>query len=235
MNWDNFKSSFHESWHDVIKPFVESEACDEIYAYLKKEGRRGKKIAPLSSATFRCFHETEFDKMRVIIVGMSPYHTFKKGAPVADGLLLSCSVTNSLQPSLDQFYDGIIRELYNDCEIIKDPDLTYLANQGVLLFNSSLTTEMNKAGSHMTIWEPFTRYMFEHVFDGTGIPVVFLGKEAAKFERYVTPFTWKFSISHPASAAYKHTEWDSEGVFTNINKILSDNKKPEINWAKIKL
>ena len=58
MNWDKFKDQFHESWHSKMQPFIESEECDKIYEFLKKESKRGKKIAPLSSAIFRCFKET---------------------------------------------------------------------------------------------------------------------------------------------------------------------------------
>jgi len=53
MIWDNFKDSFHESWHDKMRPFIESEECDKIYAFLKSESGRGKIIAPISSNVFR--------------------------------------------------------------------------------------------------------------------------------------------------------------------------------------
>ena len=58
MKWDNFKEHFHPSWHGKMKPFIESNECDEIYAFLKKESKRGKQIAPLSSQVYRCFKET---------------------------------------------------------------------------------------------------------------------------------------------------------------------------------
>lgn len=35
MIWEKFKDHFHESWHDVMQPFIESEECDKIYAFLK--------------------------------------------------------------------------------------------------------------------------------------------------------------------------------------------------------
>jgi hypothetical protein len=59
---------------------------------------------------------------------------------------------------------------------------------------------------------------------------VFLGKDASVYEKYLPPFSWSFVISHPVSAAYKNTDWDSEGVFTKVNRILIDNKKCPINW-----
>jgi uracil-DNA glycosylase len=232
MNWEKFKDQFHESWHPKMQQFIESEECDKIYEFLKKESKRGKKIAPLSSNVYRAFKETPLDDLKVVLLGMCPYHTIKNNVCVADGLLMGCSVTNSLQPSLDQFYNAIERELYDGLHLKyeKTPDVSYLAKQGVLMLNAALTTEINKAGSHISLWEPFTKWFFEHVIDTAGVPIVFLGKDASKYERYVSPFTWSFTLSHPASAAYKQTDWDSEGVFTKVNKILKDNNNFEISW-----
>lgn len=234
MIWENFKDSFHESWHKKMQPWVESEDCDRVYGFLKKESRRGRRIAPLSSDTFRAFKETSFDDLKVVFMGLSPYHTFRHGVPVTNGLLMDCSNTGRLQPSLMNWYDAIERELYNglNLNLFRDPDLSYLAQQGVLLTNASLTVEMNKPGSHLKIWEGFIQYLLGDVLFGTGVPIVFLGKEAGKYERWVAPFTHKFTVSHPASASYADMEWDSEGVFKKINKILKDSNNYEINWMK---
>lgn len=232
MQFEKFKDLFHESWHDKIRPFIESEECDDIYKFLKSESQRGKRIAPLSVNVYRCFLETSLDDLKLVILGMCPYHTLKNEMPVADGLAMSCSATGYLQPSLDQFYNAIEKEVYNgmclECE--KNPDLSYLAHQGVLLFNAALTTEINKAGSHLELWEPFTKYLFQEILSTTGVPTIFLGKEAAKFERYTGLFAHNFIVSHPASAAYKNTDWDSEGVFTKVNKILKEVNNYEIDW-----
>jgi len=174
MQFEKFKNLFHESWHDKMIPFIESEECDNIYKFLKSESQRGKRIAPLSVNVYRCFLEFEFN--------------------------------------------------------LKHPDLSYLAHQGVLLWNAALTTEINKAGSHLELWEPFTKYVFQEILSTTGVPTIFLGKEAAKFERYTGLFSHNFPISHPASAAYKKTDWSTEGVFTKVNKILKEVNNYEINW-----
>lgn len=228
MNWDEFAPLIHESWHDKLKPFIESEECDKIYSFLKRESGRGRKIAPLSINTWRCFKETPLTDLKLVIMGMAPYHTFKDGKPIADGLLMGCSVTNSLQPSLYQFYDAMKRELGGPVK--KNPDVSYLAHQGVLMYNASLTTEMRKPGSHIKLWAPFTIYLFEHVLDVTGVPIIFLGKDASMYRRYVMPFTWTFTVSHPASAAYNGEDWDSEGIFTNVNTVLKNNNNFVINW-----
>lgn len=234
MNWDKFKDQFHESWHEKIRPFIESKECDKIYEFLKAESRRGKGIAPISSLTFRAFQETSLDELKVIMMGLCPYHTLSQGAPVADGLLMGCSVTGRCQPSLVQFYSGVEKDAYNGLNVnmVMSPDVSYLANQGVLMLNAALTTEINKPGSHLKQWEPFIKFLFTEVVDTSGAPVIFLGKEAARYKRYVAPFTWHFEISHPASAAYGGTTWDTGGTFTRVNKIIEGNNNYFINWLK---
>ena len=236
MEWEKFKDKFHESWHAKMRPFIESNECDAIYEFLKKESKRGKQIAPLSSNVYRAFKETPLDELKVVLMGMCPYHTFKNGEPVADGLLMGCSTTGYPQPSLDKFYDAMEREFYNGLNLKrhKDPDVSYLAKQGVLMLNAALTVEMNKAGSHSAIWESFTVYLLEHVLDTSGVPFIFLGKDAAKYERYIPPFTWSFTVSHPASASYKQTDWETDGVFKKVNEILKQNNNFEISWLNIK-
>jgi len=234
MIWEKFKELFHESWHIKMQPFIESKECDDIYEFLKKESKRGKKIAPLSPNVYRCFRETSLDDLKVVMMGMCPYHTFHEGAPVADGLLMGCSVTGRLQPSLEKFYEGVEDDVYNGLNLhhTKTPDVSYLAKQGVLMVNAALTTEMNKAGSHIKLWEPFTKYLLEEVLSTTGVPYIFLGKDASVYQKYIPPFSWSFVTSHPASASYKQTDWDTEGTFTKVNKILKDNNNFSIDWLK---
>ena len=235
MNWSNFKHQFHPSWHAKMRPFIESEQCDKIYAYLKAESKRGKQVAPLSMHVWRCFLETPLDDLKAVLVGLCPYHTLKNDAPVADGLLMGCSITEKLQPTLEQFYLGIEKEYYNglNFDIIKDPDVSYLAHQGVLMFNAALTTEINKAGSHLDIWEPLVKYLFEEVINHLGIPIVFLGKDAAKYKKYTGIFAHTFELSHPASASYKGSEWDTEGVFSKVDILLEENNGFSVQWVPI--
>ena len=234
MNWEKFKDNFHESWHAKMQPFIESEACDEIYAFLKKEAGRGKKIAPLSSDVWRAFKETPLTDLKVIMIGMCPYHTAKNGVPVADGLLMGCSKTGQLQPSLDKFYDGLKTEFETkEIDFVRNPDVSYLAKQGVLMLNAALTTEINKAGSHIAIWKPLIEHLFEHVFQYEDAPVVFLGKDAARYKKLIGPMKWSFVLSHPASAAYKQSDWDTEGIFTKVNKLIKEHNNYEIDWLDL--
>ena len=235
MIWENFKHQFHPSWHAKMRPFIESEECDKIYAYLKAESKRGKRVAPISMHVWRCFKETSLDDLKVVVMGMCPYHTFKSDLPVADGLLMGCSVTEQIQPSLSQFYGAMEREFYDglNLSIIQNPDVSFIAHQGVLMLNAALTTEMNKAGSHIEIWEPFIKYLFEEIINHLGVPIIFLGKDAARYKKYTGIFTHVFEVTHPASASYKGTEWDTEGVFVKVNRLLEENNGFSVQWLDV--
>ena len=67
MNWDKFKENFHPSWHAKMKPFVQSEECDLLYAHLKKESKRGKQVAPLSSNVWKAFKLTPMDELKFVM------------------------------------------------------------------------------------------------------------------------------------------------------------------------
>ena len=154
LNKDAFVPLFG-TWWTRIEPFWDKGGFEPIYEFLKYEGMRGKFIAPHPSNTFRCFQETSVENIKVVMIGLSPYHTFTyDNIPVADGLLMSCSVTGKLQPSLEKYYDAVENQLYKglNLHIIRNPDLTFLANDGVMLLNAALTTEKNKAGNHLHIW-----------------------------------------------------------------------------------
>jgi len=233
LDWNSFSPLFG-SWADRFQPFFLSGGFDNIYKKLKEDSARGKRIAPLSHNVFRCFKETPLDEVRAIFCGMAPYHTFYNNKPIADGILMSCSVTGRLQPSLEKFYDAMDKTVNGGLNLTmyRNPDLSYLCKQGILMLNSSLSTEKGKPGNHADVWEPFMKYLFEEVLFTSGAPVVFLGRDAAKLKRYVMPFTWIFELQHPAAAAYSSSDWNEEDIFNKINKILMDVNGEIIKWIQ---
>lgn len=84
----------------------------------------------------------------------------------------------------------------------------------------------------MGLWDPFWEVFFEnYVSQRIDIPIIFLGKDAAKLKRYVT-FNTFFEITHPSSAARSGTIWSTNGVFKKVNQIIRANNGPvfEIIW-----
>lgn len=235
MNFDKFEP-FLGQWAEKFKPFIESEEMDKIYAKLKKDGGRGKIICPDSKDTFRVFEEVSPTELKVIWILSDPYPWVKFGKKVACGVAMDCRNTGILQPSLELFYNEIIR-YYNKGDLIKSPSLSYLSMQGIMMLNSDLTCEMNKPSSHKGLWEKFMAYFIEEVLAGqTGLIFVLSGLNSEKLEKYINPlFHYILKCEHPAAASHQHREWESNDIFKRIDYILKINNNVKINWMLEKL
>jgi len=234
LEWKKFEPLFGTR-ADKIKPFFDEGGFDPIYAYLRGQTQAGKKVAPASMNTYRAFAETDFRELKCVIVCQDPYFKFVNGAPVASGVAMDCRITGKAQPTLLKFYGGIERELFNGLNLnyIDIDDLSYLSQQGVMLLNTALTVEKDKAGSHMAIWHPFTTFLLKEVIGPTGVPVLFLGKEAGHLEPLVCLTNPTFTAKHPASAAYTGGQWDTEGCFEWLNRHILDKDEETVSWLHI--
>jgi uracil-DNA glycosylase len=212
-------------WNKILKGFVLSEEFYKILDRLLTESNAGDKFTPMIKDLFRAFEECPYDTVRVVVVGQDPYPK----VDVADGIAFSCSKSD-VQPSLRYIFSGIEGEGLVSC---RDKDLSHLSRQGILLLNTALTTQVKKIGTHVELWKPFTSYLLNTLsaYD-TGLVYIFMGKKAQEFSYLIdSDMNYKLECSHPASAAYSGQKtWDSNGVFTETNRILKKNYNLEINW-----
>ena len=227
---NELKTQFDDTgWDNMLKTFLASYHLKDIVKALASEVEDKKLFTPKLKDVFKAFKECHFEKTKVVIIGQDPYPHL--GA--ADGMAFSCSNKDKLETSLRLILQSINKSVYKGKEISTDPNLTRWANQGVLLLNTSLTTQINKIGAHYEIWNFFTQFVFD-VLNKKLNDVVFicLGKKAQAYAKYVTNPTHKVLFaSHPASVAYKGLkEWDSENVFVDTNLHLKSLKKEEIAW-----
>ena len=114
---------FHNSW-DII---LQDEMKKHYFKYIKefvKEERLSKTIYPSAQDLFNAFKLTDFNKIKVVILGQDPYH----GEKEAMGLSFSVRRGVRTPPSLR----NIFKELKDDLNIDRsDTDLTDWAKQGV--------------------------------------------------------------------------------------------------------
>ena len=228
MNWNKFNSKFHESWHNKIQKFIESQECDEIYAYLKQRKEEGAEIAPSSFCLFRAFKETSFDELKCVIIGENPYNTFVEDEPIDIGILFSASTR--MQPNLHEFYNGLEKELYNglNLNIIYDYDLNYLTSQGVLMIPSSFTIEKDSDKGHNKLWKPFMEYLLSEVIGYTGVPILFLGR-SKQYMHLVKQSNHCYSLELPKIG----NVWETNNVFNKINEQIWESNKDTIMWLNI--
>lgn len=219
-------------WAAVLKGFLLSKDFIKILDALVDDSQNSKHFTPKVKQLFRAFEECPYNDLKVIILGQDPYPTLVDGINVADGIAFSCSNTNTLQPSLKFMLSEVQDQLYKNDKYTWYPDLTRWSNQGILLLNCALTTTIGKTGTHYMLWEPFIVYVLDYLaWYSPGLIYAFLGKKAQEFMDGMPDNNWKFTASHPASAAYNKLEkWDSDNLFKKINDQLYKNNGEKITW-----
>lgn len=140
-----------EAWLAQIGDEFEKPYMTELRAFLVSEKNAGKTIYPAGSQWFEAFNQTDFDQVKVVILGQDPYH----GPNQAHGLCFSVLAGVKTPPSLVNIYKELAQDV--DFQIPNHGNLESWATQGLLLLNATLTVEAHQAGSHQNKgWEQFT-------------------------------------------------------------------------------
>jgi uracil-DNA glycosylase len=229
------------SWLELFKGFIESKEFDNIFAVLKASTKAGKEVFPKSAEVFKSFELCDRHKMKALILLQCPYATKRNGTIIANGLPMDCSnIAPYEQPSLYQWYQALEEQYEFDPFNDLRQNLSYLLQEEhVMLLNSALTVEAGKPDSHAKLWEPFMKFFFEEIVDKyyRGIPVVFVGKSAQAYEKYIMPISHYIKkVEHPAAAAYADRKWKHDNMHLWINEVLEKTNGPEhkINWFRKK-
>lgn len=231
MNWNNFKNKFHSSWHTSVKKFIESKECDKIYTFLKSQ--KGKEIAPKSAYTFRSF-KWPLKDLKVLVLFEEPFCDRYEGMQYADGIPLSCEFIDRLHSQTDTFYNAMEKEFYGfNLNMIKETNVNYLARQGVMFLNSSLTVEVNSPGSHKNLWVPFIKHLILGVFKKKKIPIIFCGEDVYnQYKSILEDSDRYFVIKQPISETHLSIPWNTENKFYEFEQYLYNNTlKNEIMWV----
>lgn len=214
-------------WDKVFKSFIFSSEFTDILSKLYELSIADKRFTPTLKQLFRAFEECPHDDLKVVFIGQDPYPQIG----VADGISFSCGNTNKVQPSLRYIFEEIERTVYQEFPSYQDPDLTRWSKQGILMLNTALTVEVGKIGSHYDIWKPFTAYMLDWLNNhNKELIYVYMGKKAEEWSELTNDNNYKFSVKHPASAAYNGSKWDSNDIFNKISKLVEENNGQKIIW-----
>jgi uracil-DNA glycosylase len=228
---DSFKQKIFEKlepsgWGTVFKSYIFSSDFEELLTRLYKMSSSGERFTPGLKDVFRAFEECPYDELKLVVVGQDPYPTLG----VADGIAFSCSKSQKEQPSLRFIHDEV-EKLYPD-GYERPLDLSKWSRQGILLLNTSLTTEVGKIGKHYHVWEGFIGFLFDHLnHNKKELTYLYLGKKAQEWAEFVGDNNHKVFASHPASAAYnKQREWNSDNAFLKVQHLVAEITGYNINW-----
>ena len=214
----------NKKWDIVLKDEFKKEYFRKLGIFVKNEYKT-KTIFPPYQNIFDALRFTDYDEVKVVILGQDPYH----GLGEAHGLSFSVREGVAMPPSLQ----NIFKELYSDLGIKRNKsDLTDWAKEGVLLLNSIMTVEKDKPLSHKDKgWEIFTDTIISKLNDREE-PVIFLlwGSFARSKKELITNSRHKIIESvHPSPLSANRGFFGSK-PFSQINKYLKEMNKEEIKW-----
>ena len=211
-------------WDEKLKEEMKKDYFKKLGIFVKNE-YRNKQVFPPYQNIFDALRFTDYDEVKVVILGQDPYH----GLGEAHGLSFSVRKNVKMPPSLQ----NIFKELYDDIGVKRDnSDLTDWAMQGVLLLNSIMTVERDKPLSHKDKgWEIFTDDIIR-LLNERDKPVIFLlWGSFARSKKILIDLKKHYVIesSHPSPLSAYRGFFGSK-PFSKINKILEQNHINKINW-----
>ncbi|AGH94685.1 uracil-DNA glycosylase [Pseudobdellovibrio exovorus] len=214
------------SWLEYLKGEFEKEHMKKLKLFLTQQYQNKKIIFPATQNYFRALDLVDVKKVRVVILGQDPYH----GVGQAHGLSFSVPEGVPFPPSLQ----NIFKELKEDLKIDlpKSGDLTRWAEQGVLLLNSVLTVEKDKAASHQNQgWELFTDKIISVINEECDhVVFVLWGAYAQKKAAFVDKKKHLVLASPHPSPLSAHRGFFGTRPFSKANAWLKSKGKEPIQW-----
>lgn len=217
-----------DDWTEALRGYISASDLDDFYDFIDGcYSRYSDAVNPARERVFRAFSCTPFASVRCVLIGQDPY----PGRGVADGLAFSTSDSNPTPASLR----NIVLEWQREFGIQGNPrnDLTYLAEQGVLLFNTAL---VGLEGTPMFFAkERVIRDFSTAVISALSArldPIVFilLGKKAQEFGSLIdTSRHFILEAAHPSPLSARHGFFGSN-VFGRCNDQLKKLGQLPIVW-----
>ncbi len=212
-------------WDDVLASVWNSNGFHN-FMNMVKEKYRENTCFPEYNNIFNALKLTPYKDVKVVILGQDPYH----GTGEAHGLSFSVQKGVKKPPSLK----NIFKELKDDLGYDEpaDGDLTSWAKQGVLLLNSVLTVEKDKAASHKDLgWNLLTDHIIK-LLNQKQEPVVFIlwGNFARNKKEFITNHKHLIIESPHPSPFSANSGFFGSKPFSKTNNFLIKNNITPVNF-----
>jgi len=221
----------NKTWKKIFDEEYSSKYFKTIEDKYNKEINKKQIVYPNNNDIFKAFDLTNFNKIKVIIIGQDPYYSIckKTTIPFANGLAFSVNKGCNIPSSLKNIFKLLKIESSHG-------DLTNWAKQGVFLLNTNLTVTKGKPNSHK-FWKKFTDNIIQHISnDLDNVIFVLWGNNALSKKKFIDEDKHHIFISsHPSPLSFKrplktYSSFNESDVFNKINKKLIELNKKPINW-----
>ena len=216
----------NKGWDEVLKDEFKKDYFRKLGVFVKSE-YKNKVCFPQYKDIFNALRYTDYDEVKVVILGQDPYH----GDGEAHGLSFSVHDNIKRPPSLA----NIFKELESDLGIKKEnKDLTGWAKQGVLLLNSIMSVVKDTPLSHKEKgWEIFTDNIIKKLNERE-TPIVFIlwgGYARSKKQLITNKNHYIVESVHPSPLSAYHGFFGSRPFSKTNNFLIKHNIEP-IDWGK---
>lgn len=211
-------------WDKILKEEMQKDYFKELGVFVKDEYKIHT-CYPDYVNVFNALRYTDYDAVKVVILGQDPYH----GEGEAHGLSFSVLPGVKRPPSLD----NIFKELKDDLGITRtDNCLSDWAKDGVLLLNAIMTVRKDSPLSHKEKgWENFTDFVIKSLNEREK-PVIFVlwGSFARSKKMLITnPIHHIIESAHPSPLSAYRGFFGSR-PFSKINNYLKQDGIEPIDW-----
>ena len=215
----------NNDWDEVLSSVWNSPGYKKFMSIIDKKYSETT-CFPEYNDIFNALKLTPYSKVKVVILGQDPYH----GTGEAHGLSFSVKDDIKKPPSLK----NIFKELHDDLGYPepKSGNLEKWAKEGVLLLNSVLTVEKDKAASHKDLgWEILTDHIIK-LLNMKETPIVFIlwGNFAKKKKVYITNKKHLIIESPHPSPFSAYTGFFGSNPFSKTNNFLIKNNIEPIDF-----
>ncbi|GGY12475.1 uracil-DNA glycosylase [Paludibacterium paludis] len=224
---DTSLKRIHPGWLPVFETPAIADRLAAIDAELGRRADAGATVYPPRECVFHALSFFAPADARVVILGQDPYH----GEGEAMGLSFSVPDGIRIPPSLRNIYKEIAAD--TGAGIPASGDLSRWATQGVLLLNSVLTVEADKAGSHGKLgWQTVTEALIDTVNrDNPGCVFLLWGNWArAHAEKIDTSRHLVLEAAHPSPLSASRGFFGCRH-FSESNAWLAARGKTPVIWS----
>ena len=214
------------SWKRVLQDQFDQEYFYNLKLFLADEQKHFT-IYPKNKNIFNAYNATEFDNVKVVILGQDPYH----GENQAHGLSFSVQDGVPFPPSLKNIFQELVDDM--GCSYPTSGNLQRWADQGVVLLNAVLSVRASEANSHQGKgWELFTDATIEAISKHlSNVVFILWGRPAQAKEKLIDSSKHLIlKAPHPSPLSAYRGFFGSK-PFSQTNAYLRAHNKAEIAWC----
>lgn len=182
-----------------------------------------KELTPSPESIMRAFEQDPME-IRVLVIGQDPYPT----SGVACGLAFAIQPDSKTPQSLK----NLMLELAQDIPgVIATGNLLRWRDQGVLLLNASLSTQVGVSGAHQKLWQGFTLAAIKALSQAHGgkLVTLALGRFASELAKQCELEHVVFAV-HPSPLSASRGFFGSR-VFSRVNSELKQLSLAAVDWS----